>query len=372
MARRRFDCWRRRNCVKGRRSGAAQMPRAVCARARASAIARCRHRIADAAGLRSRRPSSPSSRAVPSQHQSLTTWTSTRSPKRLGSRIAATPAKGHGGIACGARAARNRAWCSAADSAPTHAPAQRATCRAKHGPTRRSRPSAFQHNRCSPARLRSVSRAARRDENGPNRPASSRRFDAGRGHEARRPRLVRQFENPRFGLAPQRVVVGGQHRLHQRRLAQQRADLAGRFLEFDPPDFGRQPQIGRRTVIGRKMRADALAQILALADVERQRIEPVEQVDARRFRHRVQRVGRQLRRQAGRSQHAPGGGLDRLRRQIAIERLHERPQHARVAQRAVASVDGRARGARSRCRDCGGRPPGRAAATGAPCTAPGR
>ncbi len=88
------------------------------------------------------------------------------------------------------------------------------------------------------------------------------------------------------------------------------------------------------------MRADALAQVAALADVERQRIEAVEEVDAGRLGQRVDRVGRELRRQARRPQHAPRGLLDRLGRKVAVERLHERPEHARVAERAMAPVDG--------------------------------
>ena len=52
------------------------------------------------------------------------------------------------------------------------------------------------------------------------------------------------------------------------------------------------------------MRADALAQIAALADIERKRIQAVEQIDAGRLRQRVERIGRELRRQAGNPEHA--------------------------------------------------------------------
>ena len=60
-----------------------------------------------------------------------------------------------------------------ADSAPTQAPAQRFTCRAKHGPSALSPIRApFQHSACRrQASLRSASRAWRFDENGPKRPA---------------------------------------------------------------------------------------------------------------------------------------------------------------------------------------------------------
>ena len=84
------------------------------------------------------------------------------------------------------------------------------------------------------------------------------------------------------------------------------------------------------------MRADALAQVATLADVERQRVQSVEQIDAGRLRQRIERVGGELRRQARGFEHALCGLGDRVGREIAVERLHERPQDARVAKRAMA------------------------------------
>ncbi len=166
------------------------------------------------------------------------------------------------------------------------------------------------------------------------------RFHACGRNERGRSRLRRQLKHAGFGLAPQRVVVRRKHRLDERGLAQERADLAGRFLEFDAPDLAREAKVGRRAVVGREVRADPLAQIRALSDVEGQRVEAVEEVDARRFGQAVEDVGCELRWQARRLQHALGGGFDRLRGEVAVERLHERPQHARVAQCAVPSGDG--------------------------------
>src|SRR5438552_10528974 len=87
------------------------------------------------------------------------------------------------------------------------------------------------------------------------------------------------------------------------------------------------------------MCADALTQIAALADVQGKRVQSVEQIDAGRFGQRVERVGRELRRQARDSQHALGGLGDHLRREVAVEHLHECPQHTRIAQRAMPAVD---------------------------------
>ena len=91
----------------------------------------------------------------------------------------------------------------------------------------------------------------------------------------------------------------------------------------------------------RKVRADALAQVDALADVERQRVVAVEEIDAGRFGQRVERVRRELRRQARDAQDALDGAIDVARAAtFAIEHLHERPERARVAERAMPIGDG--------------------------------
>jgi hypothetical protein len=63
--------------------------------------------------------------------------------------------------------------------------------------------------------------------------------------------------------------VRRQHRLHERGFAQQRADFAGRLLELDPLQLRGEAKVGCGTIIRRKMSAHALAQVRALADVER-------------------------------------------------------------------------------------------------------
>ncbi len=94
------------------------------------------------------------------------------------------------------------------------------------------------------------------------------------------------------------------------------------------------------------MRAHALPQIRALADVEGQRIEAVEKIDARGLGQRIERIRRELRWQARRSQDALRRRFDRLRREVAIERLHEVPEHASVAERPDAARQPRVRAAR--------------------------
>src|SRR5208283_3449717 len=79
--------------------------------------------------------------------------------------------------------------------------------------------------------------------------------------------------------------------------------------------------------------------------VERQRVEPVEAVGPRRLGYRVERVGGQLRRQARRLENAGDRGIDGLRRLVAVDRLQELPEDARIAQRAV-TVGGSERMAR--------------------------
>src|SRR6476660_6390544 len=87
------------------------------------------------------------------------------------------------------------------------------------------------------------------------------------------------------------------------------------------------------------MRADALAQVRALADVERQCIEPVEKINAGRFRQRVDRIGGELGRQTRRPEDTPGSLLDRVGGEIAVERAYERPEHPGIAERAMPPVE---------------------------------
>ena len=152
-------------------------------------------------------------------------------------------------------------------------------------------------------------------------------------------RLVGDRQRDHFCSPPQALIVGGEQRLHQQGLAQQRAHFARRFLEFDACDLGREPQVVGAKVVGREMRRDTLAQIDALADVERQRVETVEAINAGRLGDRVQRIRRKLRRQARDAQDALNGGIDVIARPVAIDDLRESPEGARIAQCAMPIAD---------------------------------
>src|SRR5258708_36875873 len=84
------------------------------------------------------------------------------------------------------------------------------------------------------------------------------------------------------------------------------------------------------------MRRDTPAQIDALADVQRQRVQAIEPIDPRCFGNGVQRIRGKLRWQAGDLEDASDGGLDLGCRFVAIERLHESPEDAGITERAVA------------------------------------
>ena len=83
----------------------------------------------------------------------------------------------------------------------------------------------------------------------------------------------------------------------------------------------RQPKVGLAAPIAAEVRGYALAEIDALADVDGQRIVAEEAIYARRFGNRVEAIGWKLRRQARNSQNAPDGILDRVGRNLAIQRL---------------------------------------------------
>jgi hypothetical protein len=125
-------------------------------------------------------------------------------------------------------------------------------------------------------------RIARRDAYGPYAPGTAAGSTSAARTNAGRPSLVERH-HARVLLAPQRAVVRRQHRLDELGLAQQRAELAGGRLDLDAPDLGGQPRVALLLPVGAEVRGDALAQVHALADVERQRVVAVEQVDAGRL-----------------------------------------------------------------------------------------
>ena len=113
-------------------------------------------------------------------------------------------------------------------------------------------------------------------------------------------------------------------------------ELARGLLDLDANKLRGEAQVVGAAVVRRKVRGDAFAEIDALADIEWHRVEPVESIDARRFRYRLQRPGGKLRRQARRPQNSADHGIDFVLGPITIERLHERPQNPCIAERAMA------------------------------------
>ena len=118
--------------------------------------------------------------------------------------------------------------------------------------------------------------------------------------------------------------------------AEQRAEFSGCLLELDAANLLRQAEIGFTAPVTGKVRRDAIAHIDTLADIERQRVLAVKQVDAGRFRQRIERVFGQLRRQARDAQRLLCGDLNRVGLKVAIQRLHKFPNRPRVGERAMA------------------------------------
>ncbi len=143
------------------------------------------------------------------------------------------------------------------------------------------------------------------------------------------------------------MVAKRQELLHQTRLEQQRAQLARGLVDFDALDLARQARVVGRAVVAREVRADAVAQVDALADVDRQVVHAVEAVHARAFRKPFEGIRRQLWRQAGDLEQALRRRGNLVDVTLAIEHLHEAPDRARVAQRRVTPrARGRFRGNR--------------------------
>ncbi|MDP2824336.1 MAG: hypothetical protein Q8O52_16860 [Sulfuritalea sp.] len=75
--------------------------------------------------------------------------------------------------------------------------------------------------------------------------------------------------------------------LDQRRLLEQRPDLAARFDALDAPHLLRQVHFPGRRMIGGEVGQHALLQFLALADIQRQIVLAIEQVVSRSTKTRA-------------------------------------------------------------------------------------
>ena len=130
--------------------------------------------------------------------------------------------------------------------------------------------------------------------------------------------------------------MGGQSRFYQLRFPQQRAEFARGFFPFEPMDLLRQPQLARCAVFRVEMAGDARPQIDALADVDRMLIQSVKQIYARCMRQRVDRIGRQVRRQRRPPQQRVRCGFDLSKRMAVRQALQPPPQHTRITKCAMS------------------------------------
>ena len=89
-----------------------------------------------------------------------------------------------------------------------------------------------------------------------------------------------QGEAAELGGPAQLPVEDGQQLFHQRRLAQQRAELAGGALPFDAAHFARELHLLRGAHVVAEVLQHARAHRDALADVERRRALAVEEIHA--------------------------------------------------------------------------------------------
>src|SRR5258706_14328451 len=122
-------------------------------------------------------------------------------------------------------------------------------------------------------------------------------------------------------LAAQAMVVQRQQVLHEARFAQERPQLPRGLLDLDALDLARDADIIGRAVVAGEMRADAIAQVDAFADVDRQVVHAVEAIHARAFGQALERLGRKLRRQARDLEKALDRRRDLFGLAVAIERL---------------------------------------------------
>ena len=128
--------------------------------------------------------------------------------------------------------------------------------------------------------------------------------------------------------------------LDQRRFLQQGADLAGGFDPVDAPDLLRQRHLFRRAVVGREMRENPLADVLGLADVERQVVVGVEEINAGGVGQFIEDFRVEMRRQAGARVLRLERRLDLVAAAVDVDFLPELADQLRIGQRPVAGVGG--------------------------------
>ena len=183
-----------------------------------------------------------------------------------------------------------------------------------------------------------IERGALRAEHAVN-VAGVAKVDVGRADEPRRA-VFRGLPgvSAQIPVAAKLPARGRQQFFHQPRFFEQRAQFAGSFLPVDTLDLTREGRVFGGFDVARKMRQHARAQVGTLADVNRHVVLAVENIHTGRFRQVVQHELGESRRQRRRFELGAGGGVDCVGAEFVAPFPHEVPQHARIAQRAVARL----------------------------------
>ena len=134
--------------------------------------------------------------------------------------------------------------------------------------------------------------------------------------------------------------MGGLQLFDQRRFLQQGADFAGGFDPVDAFDLLRQGHFPGRLVIRREMREHALADVLGLADVERQAVFAIKEINAGGVGQFVDDPGVEMRRQAGARVLRLERRFDFLAAAVNVDFLPELVDQLCIGQRPVAGIGG--------------------------------
>ena len=116
------------------------------------------------------------------------------------------------------------------------------------------------------------------------------------------------------------------------RFAQQCAELAGGLQPIDAPHLSREAVIPGAGLVGVKMAAYAVAQGMALADIQQRILLAVKSVDARTFGQIVGQTRRQMRGQGVRAENGVHRGRELRLRQLAAHFAPEIVNHPGIAQ----------------------------------------
>ena len=123
--------------------------------------------------------------------------------------------------------------------------------------------------------------------------------------------------------------------LDQLRFFEQSAHLAFGLDPLHPAHLLRQVHLFGRAVVRTEVRQHPLAQVVGLANVQRQIVVAIEQVHAMMLGQGIQQSRVQMHGPAAAARQLRHGLLQLLRRDLPLQDLPELPQHGGVGQRAV-------------------------------------